>query len=125
MNKYRNKITYINGMKFDSKKEAMHYLILRDRLEKGEIENLRMQVSYELLPSVYEEQIVHLKTKDKKVRKCVQRAVTYIADFVYYDKKANKEIIVDVKGGKAGITKEFLLKKKMFKYLCGKDIVIV
>ena len=112
-------------MKFDSKKEAMHYLILRDRLEKGEIENLRMQVSYELLPSVYEEQIVHLKTKDKKVRKCVQRAVTYIADFVYYDKKANKEIIVDVKGGKAGITKEFLLKKKMFKYLCGKDIVIV
>lgn len=119
MNKYRNKITYINGKKFDSKKEAMHYLILRDRLEKGEIENLRIQVSYELLPSVYEEQIVHLKTKDKKVRKCVQKPTCYIADFVYYDKRLGKEMIIDVKGRR---TQAYILKKKMMKALLGLTI---
>lgn len=119
MSKYGNKITYVNGKKFDSRKEAMHYLVLKDRLERGEIENLRMQVPYELLPSVYEEQVIHLKTKDKKVKKCVQKPTNYVADFVYYDKKLGKEMIIDVKGKR---TQVYVLKKKMMKALLGLTI---
>lgn len=116
MNKYRNKITYVNGKKFDSKKEAMRYLILNDRQDRGEISDLRMQVPYELLPAVYEEEVIHLKTKDKTVQRCVQRAVNYIADFVYNDNRTGGQIIEDVKGRK---TKEYLLKKKMMRALLG------
>lgn len=119
MNKYRNKITYVNGVKFDSKKEAMRYLILKDRQDHNEINDLQMQVPYELLPAVYEEQIVHLKTKDKVVNKCIQRAVNYIADFVYNDSKTGKQVIEDVKGRK---TKEYLLKKKMMRAILGLTI---
>lgn len=119
MNKYHNKRTYIDGKVFDSKKEAMRYLILKDKLERGEIDDLRLQVPYELLPSIYEDQIVHLKTKDKVVKKCVQRAVNYVADFVYYDKKTGNEIIEDSKGKRV---KEYILKKKMMKALLGLTI---
>lgn len=119
MNKYRNKITYVNGMKFDSKKEALRYLILKDRQDHNEIRDLQMQVPYELLPAVYEKQIVHLKTKDKVVNKCIQRAVNYIADFVYNDSKTGKQVIEDVKGRK---TKEYLLKKKMMRAILGLTI---
>lgn len=125
MNKYRNKITYLYGRKFDSKKESLRYLVLKDRLDRGEIRDLRMQVPYELIPAIYEEEVKHLKTKDKIEKKCIQRAVKYVADFVYYDNVKGEEVIEDVKGGKAGITKEFILKKKLLRYLSGKDITIV
>ncbi len=116
MNKYHNKRTVVDGRCFDSKKEALRYLVLKDKLGRGEIENLRLQVPYELLPALYEERVVHLKTKDKVVRKCVQRPVTYVADFVYRDRKTDNEIIEDVKGRKV---KEYILKKKMMLAILG------
>ena len=97
----------------------MRYLILRDKQERGDISDLRLQVPYQLLPAIYEDQIVHLKTKDKVVKKCVQRAVNYIADFVYRDNKTGTEIIEDAKGRKV---KEYILKKKMMKALFGLTI---
>jgi hypothetical protein len=73
---------------------------------------------------VYETQTIHLKTKDKQVTKCVQQAVHYIADFVYTDRDGIDQVI-DVKGGSATKTKEYLLKKKMMRAFLGIEIVEV
>ena len=120
--KYGNKKVEMDGILFDSKKEAVYYLHLKTRLTKGEISDLRMQVPYELLPAIYETQTVHLKTKDKTVEKCVQKAVHYLADFVYTDIATGKETVVDTKGYK---TKDYILKKKMMRALLGITITEV
>ena len=120
MNKYGNHKTRVDGMTFDSIREGRYYIYLRDLLRKGEISNLRMQVPFEVVPAVYTEEVVHLKRNDKTVRKCVQKAVHYIADFVYTDTASGKEVVVDAKGYK---TKEYILKKKMMLAFKGIEIV--
>ena len=97
MSKYKNKKTEVDGIVFDSGKEASYYRFLKEQEEAGEISNLRMQVSYEIIPAVWEDQVVHLKTKDKVVRRCVQRATHYVADFVYTVTATGLEEIIDVK----------------------------
>lgn len=119
-NKYGNRKVEVDGHTFDSRREARHYIYLRDLLRKGLIRDLRMQVPYELIPDIYETQIVHLKTKDKTVEKCVQKAVHYVADFVYTDVATGKEIVVDTKGFR---TKDYILKKKMMRAFNGISIV--
>lgn len=110
MNKYRNKKTEVEGIVFDSKKEAKYYLYLKQLLDKDKIENLQRQVVFELVPAIWKEEIVHLKTKDKVVKKRVQRPITYIADFVYIDKATGNQCVIDCKGMR---TKEYRLKAKM------------
>ena len=122
MRKYRNKKTEVDGILFDSKKEADYYIKLKVRLHTGQISNLQLQVPFELLPSIWKEELKHLKTKDKVVRRCMQKAVNYIADFVYTDNSTGAEVVVDVKGVK---TKEYRLKKKMMLALKGIEITEV
>ena len=111
--KYHNeKITY-KGETFDSRKEFEYFLILEDRLKRGEIYDLKRQVSFEIQPAFE-------TPKGDKIR-----AVSYIADFVYKDRirprKADDKIIsdeiivhvIDVKGYKTEIYK---LKKKLLAY---------
>lgn len=76
----------------------------------GIISDLRLQVSYELIPAIYEDVVVQLKTKTKTKKKLVQRATTYVADFVYV--QDGKTIVEDTKGFR---TKEYELKKKMMR----------
>ena len=111
--KYQNKKTEVNGIVFDSKKEAEYYLILLHRLRNNEITNLRLQVPYELIPAVWVDEVKHLKTKDKTVRKCAQRATYYVADFVYTDTNTNEDIVIDVKSAITRKNPEYRLKKKM------------
>lgn len=111
--KYGNRKVTVDGKVFDSKKEARYYLFLKEAEKRGEISGLRLQVPYELIPAIYEDEVVHLKTKDKVVRKCVQKAVHYVADFVYLDNATGREEVVDVKGGQATKTDVYKLKKKM------------
>lgn len=89
--KYHNKKTVLNGIKFDSKKEAMRYRDLKLMEKAGEIENLRLQVPYVIIP----------KSK-------YGRAIKYIADFVYL--KDGVEIVEDTKGVKTPVYK---LKKRL------------
>lgn len=116
--KYRAKKVVVDGITFDSKKEGMYYLKLKEMEKKGEISNLRLQVPYELLPALYHDEVVHLKTKDKVVRKLVQRAVHYVADFVY--EKDGKDIVVDTKGMRLS---DYKLKKKMMRAILGIEII--
>lgn len=118
--KYGNKKIEFDGILFDSKKEGLYYLKLKDMQRNGEITNLRLQVPYELLPAIYKDEIVHLKTKDKTIKKLVQRPVTYVADFVYT--KGEQEYVIDVKGMRLP---DYILKKKMMLALNGINIIEV
>ena len=120
MSKYLNLKTTVDGITFDSRKEARCYMVYKQRERDGKISNLRMQVSYELIPAIYRDEVKHLKTKDKTIRKCIQRVVHYIADFVYTDNSTGEEKVIDTKGFR---TKEYKLKKKMM--LAFKNIEII
>ena len=74
-------------------------------------------VPFELIPAIYKDEIVQLKTKVKIKKKCVQRATTYVADFVYL--QDGKTIVEDTKGFR---TKEYELKKKMMRAFLGIEI---
>lgn len=99
-NKYHNKKVKYDDYTFDSIKEKNHYIALKQLEKAGIISDLQLQVKFELQPS--------FKYDGKTIR-----AITYIADFVYFNIPENKIIVVDVKGFK---TKEYLLKKKMFMF---------
>ena len=107
--KYGNKKVEVNGIQFDSKKEARRYLDLRAMEIAGQIQNLRLQVPFELIPA---------QRIDGKV---VERAVSYVSDFTYYDKAGNF-IVEDTKGYK---TPEYRLKKKMMLFFHGVRITEV
>lgn len=106
--KYRNEKTSLDGIRFDSKKEAKTYLKLKNMQEEGKISELRLQVPFLLVPS----QKGGLRT---------ERPVKYIADFVYKDEDGN-EIVVDSKGMR---TPDYIIKRKLMKYLKGIEIVEV
>ena len=125
MNKYRNTKTIVDGITFDSKKEANYYLFLKQKEADGEISNLRMQVPYEVIPEVWEDEVKHLKTKDKIVRRCVQRATHYVADFVYTVCETGNDEVVDVKSFITRKNPEYRLKKKMMRAFNGISIIEV
>ena len=121
--KYGNKKVTLDGHTFDSRKEAKYYLYLKNLEKLGVISNLRLQVPYEIVPAIYETQTVHLKTKDKTVEKCVQKAVHYLADFVYTVNETGKEEVVDVKSAATREDKVYILKKKMMRAFNGITII--
>lgn len=119
-NKYHAKKVVFDGITFDSKKEGLYYLKLKDMERRGEISELRLQVPYELLPTIYRDEVVHLKTKNKVVKRLIQRAVTYVADFVYV--QDGKEMVIDAKGMRLP---DYILKKKMMLALKGIEVIEV
>ena len=95
-NKYHNQKIAIDGIKFDSKKEARRYKELKLLERAKAITDLKLQPKYLLQPKFsYKGQI--------------QRAVYYIADFSYI--QDGKAIVEDVKGHK---TEVYKLKRKLF-----------
>lgn len=101
MNKYRNKKTIIDGIEFDSKKEANRYWELNLLERAGEITDLELQPKFLLLKS--------FKKNNKTYRK-----IEYIADFQY--RRNGKTIVEDVKGKE---TEVFKIKHKLFEYIYG------
>ena len=114
--KYGNrKVIDGNGNKFDSKKEKDRYSELLMMEKAGLIQNLQRQVHFELLPAMYENVVIELKTKFKEERKCVYRATEYIADFTYL--QDGQEIVEDVKASIRFQDPVYKLKKKMMYYI--------
>lgn len=100
MSKYRSKKIIIDGISFDSKRESDRYVELKLLERGGKIKDLKLQHKFELQPS--------FKKNGKTIR-----AITYIADFTYFDLETMRNVIEDVKGYK---TEVYKLKKKMFEY---------
>lgn len=97
--KYHAKKTTIDGIEFDSAKEAKRYARLRDMAAVGEIDGLRLQVPFELLPSFECDGVKY-------------RGMKYVADFVY--NRGGKVVVEDCKGMK---TAEYKLKKKLMAFI--------
>lgn len=109
--KYHNKKIEIDGIKFDSTKEGKRYLVLKQALTDGIIQDLKLQVKYELIPSIKEEYVEHLKTKDKIKTITLQLPITYTCDFQY--KKDGELVVEDIKASPKLLPKEFTLKEKL------------
>lgn len=93
--KYNNAKTTYDGIVFDSKKEAARYAVLK-LLERGSvITDLKLQVKFELAPSVF------FAGRKKP-------ALRYIADFVYTEN--GRQVIEDVKGM---ITEVYKIKRHL------------
>jgi hypothetical protein len=106
MSKYHSKKTTVDGITFDSIREANRWQELRILERAGEIKNLRRQVKFTILEG-YE-------IAGRKVS-----PVQYIADFYYTDTKTGKRVIEDAKGYRTDVYK---LKKKMFEKRYGIEI---
>ena len=98
--KYNNKKTEVDGILFDSKKEAMRYKHLKAFETSGLIQDLQLQVPYILID----------KSKHG-------RDVKYIADFVYTED--GQTVVEDVKGVKTDV---YRLKKRMLAERYGIEI---
>ena len=114
MRKYRNKKTIIDGIIFDSKKEAHRYRELSLLQRAGEISDLELQKEFELIPAQYESFPRYGKNGQrlKDGKRCIEKPVKYKADFVY--KVNGVEIVEDTKGVK---TKDYILKRKLMLYV--------
>ena len=105
--KYGNQKTEVNGVKYDSKKEAKRAEQLEVQQRLGIISNLERQKKYILQPS--------FKFLGKTIRE-----IAYIADFVYEE---NGELVVeDVKSPITRKNPVYKLKKKMMMYVHGVEV---
>ena len=89
---YINKKVVIDGIKFDSKKEARRYQALLLLQRAGEISDLELQPKFELVKGVK-------FSGDARAKP----AVRYFADFAYTDVLTGERIVGDVK---SPVTKE-------------------
>lgn len=101
--KYGNKKTVVDGITFDSRKEAVRWSELKLLQRAGEIFDLQRQVPFTLIPK---------QVRDGKV---IERPCVYKADFVYKDKDGT-EIVEDTKGMR---TKEYVIKRKLMLWQFG------
>ena len=103
-NKYHAKKTG----KYDSRKEARRAVMLKSMLRSGLISDLREQVPFELIPAQYSDCGKDLKGKPARV--LLERACSYVADFVYVDAATGQTVVEDTKGVR---TKEYIIKRKL------------
>lgn len=101
-NKYKAQKKIIDGIKFDSIKESKRYIQLKQLEKLGIIKELELQKVFELQPK-------YINNKGQHIR-----AITYKADFFYYDVKKEQYVVEDTKGFKTDVYK---IKKKLFEYV--------
>ena len=117
-NKYYAQKCKIKGAVFDSRKEAQRYAELQILLKAGQICDLGRQVRFDLIPAQYEvvERYGKKGQRLKDGKRCIERGVDYVADFVYYDKMLNRTVVEDAKGVR---TKDYIIKRKLMLWVHG------
>lgn len=100
--KYHSRKVVVDGITFDSKKEAMRWRNLRQLEKAGEITALQRQVKFELIPS------------QRSEGKVIERPCSYIADFAYC--KNGEYIVEDTKGFR---TPDYVIKRKLMLHKYG------
>ncbi|MBX5143345.1 DUF1064 domain-containing protein [Rhizobium lentis] len=102
--KYGNKKVTVDGIRFDSKREAEYYAALKLREKAGEVIGVELQRPFALLGNNG------------------MLIATYKADFCFWDNVADRFRVIDVKGVE---TKDFKLKKKMMLGLLGINVEVI
>lgn len=107
--KYRNQKVTIDGITFDSKREAGRYQELKALASKNLIEDFRHQVPFELAPGV--------KFSDESRKK---PALRYVADFAY---RLDGELIVeDVKSAITAKAAAYRIKRHLMLAVHGIEV---
>lgn len=107
VSKYRNEKVEINGVKYDSKKEAKRSAELETQQKLGIISGLERQVKFVLQPSF-------------KFAGHTIREIAYVADFVYMENGG--KVVEDVKSPITRKNPIYKLKKKMMMYVHGIEV---
>lgn len=107
MNKYHARKTTVDGITFDSEKEARRFGELKLLLRAGEIKNLKLQQDFTL-------QEAYTAPDGERVR-----AIRYVADFTYEE---NGEIIVEDVKSRATKTRVYEMKRKLLREKYGVKI---
>jgi hypothetical protein len=103
-NKYRAVKVTVDGITFDSKREAAYYAELKLREKAGEVSGVELQKPFAILGANGE------------------LICTYRADFAFWDNAQDRFRVIDVKGVE---TKDFKLKKRLMRILKGIDVEVV
>lgn len=123
--KYGNQKIVSDGQVFDSKREYRRWCELKLLEKAGEIWGLERQVKFVLIPAQHEYTgEVYKRGKHKgelKPGKCIEREVTYIADFVYFlvspfDDCGMEQVVEDCKGMR---TTDYVIKRKLMLFRHG------
>lgn len=107
--KYRNQKVTIDGITFDSKREAGRYQELRALASRNLIEDLRHQVPFELAPGV--------KFSDEKRAK---PALRYVADFAY--RLDGRLVVEDVKSAITAKSAAYRIKRHLMLAVHGIEV---
>lgn len=110
--KYNNQTVVIDGIKFDSKKEANRWFDLNAMLKAKLISNLQRQVVFELAPAT-----------NLHGEKRMKSALRYVCDFQYFDNTLLKTVVEDVKSPSTRKTALYRAKKHLMKTQLGLDVI--
>lgn len=126
--KLGNRKVTVDGVEFDSQKEARRYCELKLLLRAGKIEDLQLQREFELIPAQYETYARYGKTGKRLQdgKRCIEKSCTYKADFAYM--KDGQLIIEDVKGYRdpaSAAYAKFVIKRKLMLWRYGIKIIEV
>ena len=106
-NKYRSRKITVDGITFDSVKEANRWQELMMLERAGEIRDLQRQVPFVVIPTQRDEN-----------GKLIEKEVRYVADFTYIEKGKLTRTVEDVKS-EATRTREYIIKRKLMLYRNG------
>ena len=116
--KYHSRKTTVDGIEFDSQKEARRFRELCLLERAGKITDLQRQVKYVLIPQQREfTNEIYTRGNKKgcfKPGKILEYECSYIADFRYIDN--GKIVVEDVKGMR---TKDYIIKRKLMLHVHG------
>ena len=109
--KYRNKPKVLNGIKFDSRKEAKRYQELKLLERAGKIKDLEIQPKFSLIRGVK-------FTGDKRAKPDLR----YFADFAYTDTETGERVVEDVKSAATRKKDSYRNKKHLMKTVLNIDV---
>ena len=105
--KYHNNKTDVDGITFDSQKEANRWGELKLMERAGEIYDLKRQVPFVLIP-----------TQREQNGKLIEKEVKMVVDFTYRDIRTGRLVVEDVKSP-ATKTTQYIIKRKLMLYRHG------
>lgn len=108
-----------DGAIHDSRKEANRWCELTLLERAGKISNLQRQVPFELIPAQYEsfERYGKNGKRLKDGKRCIEKSVVYIADFVYNED--GKKVVEDVKSAATKKKESYIIKRKLLLWVYG------
>ena len=121
-NKCGNIKIEVDGIEFDSKKEANRYCELKLLQRAGVIEDLELQKEFELIPAQYEYFARYGKQGQRLQdgKRCIEKSCVYKADFAY--KQGGRLVVEDVKGYRdpaSAAYAKFVIKRKLMLHVHG------